>query len=68
VDSEHAHLVYRYENGRITVVDKHEGSFGVITPDVQRALNEKRRRDGDGYEGEGALSFLKRTNRAFRNA
>jgi hypothetical protein len=50
------------------VVDKHEGSFGVITPDVQRALNEKRRRDGDGYEGEGALSFLKRTNRAFRNA
>jgi hypothetical protein len=66
VDSQHANLIYRCEGGRVTVVDKHEGSFGVITDDVRRALDEKQRRDGDGYEGEGALSFLKRTNRAFR--
>jgi hypothetical protein len=65
VDSEHANLIYRCDGNGVTVVDKHKGSFGVVTPDVQRALDAKKSRDGDG---EGALSFLKRTNRAFRNA
>ena len=70
MDAENSHLIYRYENGKITVVDKTEGSYGVISPDVERALEEKRRHAGDSGEGEGegALSFLKRTNKAFRNA
>jgi hypothetical protein len=65
VDSEHANLVYRCDaSGRVSVVDKNEGSYGVITPDVKRALDEKTRRDGD--EGEGSTAFLRRVNPAFR--
>jgi hypothetical protein len=68
VDSDHANLIYRCDANGVTVVDKDAGSYGVITPDVQRALAEKKRAGGESDEGEGALSFLKRVNRAFRNA
>jgi hypothetical protein len=65
VDSEHAHLIYRYEAGKgVTVVDKNEGSYGVITPDLQRALDEKKRRDGD--DGGGSMSFIRRVNPEIR--
>jgi len=63
VDNEHSNLIYRCDGLKVTVVDKNEGTYGVITPDVQRALDAKKQETG---EGEGALSFLRRVNRAFR--
>jgi hypothetical protein len=63
MDSEHRNLIYRCDSNGVTVVDKNEGSYGVVTEDIRRALDAKKKDTG---EGEGALSFLRRVNRAFR--
>jgi hypothetical protein len=48
MDSEHSNLIYRCDASGVTVVDKNEGSYGVITPDVQRALDAKKQDTGSG--------------------